>query len=757
MAHDTRHVHIVSSQLEPEELQLQRVRGVEEIGRPSLFELELLSPDPNLKINDLLGDKATIVLALPDGDRYFNGHFTSFGQAGTVGRYTRYHAELRPFFWLLTRASDSRIYKNMTVPEIIKDVIAQFGLGLLEDKLQGAYLTREYTVQYRESCFAFLSRLMEEEGIYYYFSHEETEHKMVLCDDRGSHKPVPNYEKIPFIDPEENANPREEHFSEWKHLQEFCTGAFAVNDFDFEAPRADLVAVLSQPLKHQHASLEQYDPLAGYVDAMDAGGGGDPNRGQRGETYARLRLEEAQAPHDRGLARGNARGPHPGSLFELTGHPREELNRELLVIRAEYEMFQPGFDAGSSAGKEAKKDAGDDKEEALFGVRLVTQPSKVPFRPERITPCPSIPGPHTAIVVGSGEINTDKFGRVKVHFPWDRKDADGCWLRVAQLWAGAGWGAQHVPRVGHEVIVEFIEGDPDRPIVTGRVYNGANASPFGLPDGATKSGILSRSSKGGSADNANEIRLEDKKGDEQLFLHAEKNMDTEVENDQTTWVGHDRHKKVDNDQTEDIKGNKTIHVVKNHKEEIDINMSLVVGSDETEDIGGNRTIAVGGDHNETIGGHQAVGVSGSAVWGVGGAGSIAFGGQGAFVVGSSLTQSVGNDHSSSVGDNTTFSTGKNLSMTSGKSSSLTVGEALTITVAKDWTSSVDGTNKTAVTKAFGLEAKTISLEGKDEIVLKCGSAEITLKKNGDITIKGNKIGIKGDGDVVMKGSKITQN
>ncbi len=756
MAHDTRHVHIVSP-LKPEELQLQRVRGFEEIGRPSLFDLELLSPDPALKIDDLLGDKATIVLALPDGERYFNGHFAGFGQAGTVGRYTRYHAQLRPFFWLLTRASDSRIFKKLTVPEIVKKVIGQFGIGQLEDKLQGTYLAREYTVQYRESYFDFLSRLMEEEGIYYYFRHEKAQHVMVMCDDRASLKAVPTYEKIPFIDPEQNANPREEHFSEWTHLQEVRSGAFAVNDFDFEVPRADLIAKLSRPLKHKHAGLEQYDPLAGFVDAMDAGGGGDPHRAARGETYARLRLEETQAPHDRGLARGNARGPHPGSLFELTGHPREDLNRERLVIRAEYEMFQPGFDAGSSAGKEAKKDGGNEKEETLFEVRLVTQPSKVPFRPERITPRASIAGPHTAIVVGAGEINTDKFGRVKVHFPWDREDADGCWVRVAQAWAGAGWGSQHVPRVGHEVIVEFIEGDPDRPIVTGRVYNGANASPFALPDGATKSGILSRSSKGGSADNANEIRLEDKKGDEQLFLHAEKNMDTEVEHDQTTWVGNDRHKKVDNDQTEEIKGNKTIKVLKDHDETILQNMTLLVQKNESETITENRKIDVGGNHTESIGGTQGVAVTKDAAWSAGGNGSITFSGSGAVSIGKALSEDVGAKYTMSVAEDATMSVGKAMTVTVAKNMGISVDDAMTLAVTKDSTVSIDGANKVTVAKAFGLEAKEVTIEGKDKITLKCGSAEITMEKNGDIKIKGKDIQLKGDGDVILKGSKVTSN
>lgn len=756
MAHETRHVHI-KSPLKPDELQLQRVHGVEELGRPFLFELELLSPDPHLKIDDLLGDKATIVLSLPDGERHFNGHITSFGQGGIVGRYTRYHAELRPFFWLLTRASDSRIFKKATVPEIVKQVLGQFGIGRVEDgSLQATYLAREYTVMYRETYFDFLSRLMEEEGIWYFFRHEKDQHVMVLCDDRASVKTVEGYEKIPFIDPEQNANPREEHFAEWTHLQEIRTGAFAVNDFDFEVPRADLIAKLSRPLKHKHAALEQYDPLAGFVDAMDAGGGGDPHRAERGETYARLRLEEAQAPHDRAEARGNARGPHAGCLFELTGHPREELNRELLVVRAEYDMFQPGFDAGSSAGKEAKKDGDDDDEESLFDINIVAQPSKVPFRPERVTPLASIPGPHTAVVVGGGEINTDKFGRVKVHFPWDREDADGCWVRVAQVWAGAGWGAQHVPRVGQEVIVEFIEGDPDRPIVTGRVYNGANASPFGLPDGATRSGILSRSSKGGSADNANEIRLEDKKGEEQLFLHAEKNMDTEVENDQTTWVGHDRKKTVDNDQFEEIKGNKKIHVIKNHTESIDENMSLDVKKNEEENIGGNRTIEVTGNFTETIHGVQGVTVDKDGAWSVGGNGTVNFSGTGTFSTGKKLTQDVGADMILSVADNATASVGKNLTLTVDKNAGVKVEGALSMSVTKDATVSIEGANKNTVTKDYGLKAKNILIEAETKIVIKAGDASITLE-GGNVIIKGGKIDVKGDSAIGMKASKITQN
>ena len=750
MALDTRHVHVVTP-LDPDQLMLHRVRAVEELGRLFQYDLELLSPDPHLKLGDLLGDKMTVVLSLPDGERYFNGIVSRIGQAGSHGRFTCYRCTLRPSLWFLTRASDSRIYPKLTVPDIVKKVVQQFGVGQVVEKLQHTYPVREYTVQYRETYFDFLSRLMEEEGIYYTFQHEKSQHKLVLCDDKSSHAVVSSYEKVPYIDPEQNAAAREEHLNEWTLIHEVQTAGYAVNDFDFVTPRADLTAKKSQALKHKHADLEQYDPVAGFVDAVDAGeGSGDPNKGARSDLLARVRLEELQAEYDRAHAAGNARGLACGALFELADHPRDDQNREYLVVRAEYHMFQPGYDSGSGRTK------GGDDEEPLYDLTLVTQPSKLPFRPVRTTRRPFLPGPHPAIVIGSGEIWTDKFGRVKVHFPWDRENTEGCWVRVAQLWAGGGWGGVHVPRVGQEVIVEFIEGDPDRPIITGRVYNGTNLPPFGLPGGATKSGILTRSTPSGGPDNANEIRFEDKKGEEQVFLHAEKNMDTEVEKDQTLWVGNDRTKKVDGNQVEEVKKNKKIHVLGTHIEDIDGKMSLHVKKSEDETIDGSRSVTVGGNHNETIAGVQGVTVGGAAAWSAGGAGSINWGGVGAIAVGGNLTFGVGGNMSQSVVGNTSLDCSKNVATTAGKSLSTDVTEDMSTSVGKKYVLNVGEESKTEVKKAYGLKAKEIMVEAEDGITLKSGDATIVIKK-GDVTIQGKNINVKMDSDIVMKGSKVAQN
>jgi len=746
------------SSLKKGDLLVQRVHATEALGRPFQYDLDLLSPDPALDLDALAGDKMTIEISTPEGPRYFDGIVAEVSQGAASGRYTRYHATLRPFFWLLSRASDSRIYKKSSVPAIIKEAIGRLGVGDVDDKgLQNTYLDREYVVQYRETYFDFLSRLMEEEGIYYWFKHDKGQHVMMLGDDHASHKTVSGYEKLAFIDPKVNANPREEHFSELKVSHLVVTGAFAVNDFDFEVPGADLQAKSSRPLKHKHASLEQYDPLAGYVDAVDAGNDGDGSRTDRGELFARVRLEALQAQHDRVAGRSNARGLVTGALFEITGHPRDDQNRELLVIGAEYKLFQPGFDAASSTGQTNVKE-GETKpeDEPMYQARFFMQPGKTPFRPERTTPRPFMRGPHTALVVGDGEIWTDKYGRIKVHFPWDREDTEGCWLRVAQTWAGAGWGALHIPRVGQEVIVEFIEGDVNRPIVMGSLYNGKNAPPFGQPGDATRSGLLTRSSSGGSADTANELSFEDKSGEEQIKIHAQKNMDTEVENDQTLWVGGNRTNTIDKNQSEEVKGEKKIKVHKNHTEDIDENMSLRVLKNVEENIGGSHTVETGGDHNENISGKQGVTVAKDAAWSAGGGGSIDFGGEGSFSTGAKMTQSAGAAYNFSSKDDSTFSVGKKLTLTVAKDAGIKVEGALTVSVTKDATVTVKGANKNEVTKAYGLKAKEITIEADSKIILKQGGATITLE-SGNIVIKGGTIDIKGDSAINMKASKLTQN
>lgn len=738
---DTRHVHLLSS-LPPDQLMIQRVRGFEELGRLFEFDLELLSPDPELKIDDLLGDKMTIVLDTALEPRYFNGIVTAFGHAGKHGRYERYFCTLRPFLWLMSHGSDCKIFPKMSVPDIVAKVVSDHGAGgLITRNLQRSYGEREYTVQYRESHFDFISRLLEEEGIYYHFDHTKDQHKLVICDDKASHE---NKGEVPFMDPSGGSASRRDYLKEWVQLKNVRPGAFVINDFDFFSPSADLAEVRKSPLKHKHANFEHYEPFSRFVQW-----GTDASAKLPARQIVETRLQEEQADHERIRTEGNIRTLAVGDKFDLVEHPRADQDQEYLVVRTDFTMFQPGYDSGSSSSKEGGS-------EEVFTLNAVVQPSKQAFRPERLTPRPIIAGPHTAVVV-TGGTSTDAQGRVKVQFPWDRLKTSSCWVRVASPWAGSGFGGLHVPREGQEVIVEFIEGDPDKPIVTGRVYNGSNLPPFGLPGGATKSGFLTRSMPDGSAATANELRLDDKKGDEQMFLHAEKNMDTEVEKDQTLWVGKNRTKTVDKDQAEEVKGNKKIQVHGVHIEDIGKTMSLTVKGSEDETIGGSRSITVGANHTETIAGVQGVTVGAAAAWSVGGAGSIAFGGVGSFTVGGNLTVGVGANHSTSAMGNSSNDVSGNVSITAGKKMSIDVADEMAVSVKKKYVIAVEDEHNVKVTKAYGLKAKEIMIEAEDKITLKCGDATIILEKGGDITVKGKNINHKADSDIVLKGGKIAAN
>jgi len=371
-------------------------------------------------------------------------------------------------------------------------------------------------------------------------------------------------------------------------------------------------------------------------------------------------------------------------------------------------------------------------EPASFNCRFSAMPSADPFRPERTTPRPMVRGPQTAVVVGPGgdEIYTDKYGRVKVQFHWDRdgkKDQNAsCWVRVAQVWAGKNWGWMTVPRIGQEVIVDFLEGDPDRPIVTGRVYNAEQMPPWALPANKTQSGILTRSSPGGSVANANQLRFEDKKGGEQVYLHAEKNQDIEVENDETHWVGHDRRKTIDHDETSLIKHD--------HTEKVGNNENIIIGVNRTENVGSNETVTIALMRTHTIGVNDALTV--------GAAQEVKVGATRALTVGASQTVNVGAGHKVSIGSD----------------QSMAVGGAETRTTAEARSTRGDEDDALQV-------GKNEDNDAGDSVTIKTGSASITMKKDGSIAIKGKdisidssgKVNVRASGNIVMKGSKILQN
>jgi type VI secretion system secreted protein VgrG len=439
----------------------------EELSRLFDYQLDLLSIKPDIDVDKILGKNVTVKVALPDDNtRYFNGFVTRFSQGARYGRYTRYSAMVRPWLWFLTRTTDCRIFQEMTVPNIVKKVFADHPTADFAFELTGTYKKWVYCVQYRETDFNFVSRLLEQEGIYYYVRHTDGHNTVVLTDSTSKHVPTPGYEKISFISPEEVVRPELERITKWDFNREIQPGVYVHDDYDLERPSVELRTRKTLTRSYAPSDYEVYDYPGLYIQKGD------------GEQYAGVRIDEFGSQFEEAHASTNAKGINTGALFTLEDNPREDQNCEHVILGAVHDLQFSDYEALPGGG------------ETQYRCNFSAMPSKQQFRPRRATPKPFVQGPQTAVVVGPAgdEIYTDKYGRVKVQFHWDRygkKDENSsCWIRVSHPWAGKGWGSVATPRIGQEVIVDFLEGDPDQPIITGRVYNAENLPPFGFPAGA---------------------------------------------------------------------------------------------------------------------------------------------------------------------------------------------------------------------------------------------------------------------------------
>ena len=526
--------------------------GSERISTLFDYRLELITENVEVDLDNILGKDITVQLdytpsdyVSPGSSRYFHGIVASCGLISSTDSFMHYEFSVRPWLWFLTRTADCRIFQETSVPDIIEQVLSESGFSDYEVNLSGSYETWRYCVQYRETDYNFLSRLMEQEGIYYYFKHENGKHTLMIVDGYGGHTTLPGYAEVPYFPVGGNLIRERDHIQQWQLSKQLQPGKFATKDFNFEIPKTNMLAQKPMAGSHAKANYEIYDYPGEYPSST-----GEPKVGN-GETVAKIRMEELAVQHEIASGSGNAEGLSAGYLFKLTNCEIGSQNREYLILESQCSFSLDDYRSNSSG-------------EMNFHNNISAISSKQQFRAPRMTPKPMVQGPQTAVVVGpSGEeIWTDKYGRVKLQFHWDRygksDENSSCWVRVSQVWAGQGWGSIHIPRIGHEVIVEFLEGDPDRPIITGRVYNGDNGVPYDLPANQTQSGIKSRSSKKGATANFNEIRMEDKKGDEELYIHAEKDMNVVVENDKTLKIGFD--KKDKGDYTVDVKNDRTATV-----------------------------------------------------------------------------------------------------------------------------------------------------------------------------------------------------
>jgi type VI secretion system secreted protein VgrG len=574
------------------------VHGTEALGRLFEFELDLVSEEELVDYAKLLGQNVTIRLNLVDGEkmRYINGFVSRFSFTGLddtrkdAKRIFFYRATLVPWTWFLTRHANCRIFQQKSIPDIIKQVCNDRGFTDLDMQLSGNYAAWDYCVQYRETDFNFISRLMENEGIYYYFTHEDGKHKMVLCDARTAHQAAEGAASLHFDEPD--LKTKEDTFIwDWTIGHEVTPTKVVLHDFNMIEPQTDLLR--SKDLDHSHDSgkYEVFDYPGGY------------QKGDDGVKYAQVRLEEAEAEYALAHATTAARPVHAGVIFTLEDHPVLDAE-EYLVTGASYHMHNDDLGLG------LPRQSG-----PVYRAQLTCIPKGCEFRTRRLTPKPVVQGPQTALVVGpSGdEIYVDKYGRVKVQFHWDREgkqdENSSCWIRVSQPWAGKKWGAVSIPRIGQEVIVEFLEGDPDRPIITGRVYNGENMPPHELPGFGHSMSLKTNSSPGGG--NFNEIRLTDEKDEEQMFIYAGKNYDMRVKNDRFENVEHDMHVTVTNDSFLEIQNKWHVKVASDVYQEFQADVHETITGNNYVDIGGNRSTKIAGNENTSIDGSKKEKVSGS--------------------------------------------------------------------------------------------------------------------------------------------------
>mgnify|MGYP000571896853 CR=1 FL=1 len=631
----------IETPLGKDKLLLTEFVGEESLSETFEFSATVLSADDlAIKPDALIGKEVAVTLNAKT-KKVFHGFVNRF-TAGEVQSHNmrEYSLTIVPWLWFLTRTESRRIFQNKDTKEIIKAVFDALGFSDYDILAKGGK-KREYCVQYGESDLAFVERLMAEDGFAYYFKHTDKKHTLVVVDQQSAFEPCTagglTYSRNSVLDNE---------ISHWDHAYVYRKGAWILNDYNFKEPAKSQLA--ESPTQSKFAGNKKYKHYD-YPSLYDFGSGAE---------LAKLRMEAEEVPQNRIGGASNCAAFFAGCLITIDKHESKDERGDYLLTRVMHVARDRSYFAGDGGA-------------STYFNEFHCIPATVPFRPQP-KPRPVMKGPQSAMVTGPAgeEIYIDEYGRIKVQFLWDREgkrdENSSCFLRVMQSWAGNQWGASFIPRIGHEVIVSFLDGDPDRPIVTGTVYNGANKPVY---SSKTQSGIKTRSTKGGTGANANELRFEDLKGSEQIFIHAERNLDTEVENDETHTVDHDRTKTVKHDENSTIENDR----------------NKTVNNNQTETIGKNKSISVGENHDEDV------------------------------------------------------------------------AKNMTISVGADLRESVEGNYSEAVTKAYDLTAKTITMQAQDRIVLQTGSAKIVMNSNGDITITGANITVKGSGDVVVKGSKVMSN
>ncbi|HRJ61286.1 MAG TPA: type VI secretion system tip protein TssI/VgrG [Azospirillaceae bacterium] len=555
----------VTTALGPDVLLAEKLTGTEALSTPFSFELTAISKNIDIKASALVGSAATVTLDVGQGDgalRYVNGLIDSVTGGDNAGYgYRRYILRLTPSFQMLSHTRDCRIFQNKNAKEIISLIFNEYDIGDVDfSKLMSQYEKREYCVQYNESYFDFISRICEEEGIFYYFVHKNGSHVLTFGDSSIS------YRKCNPSSFEISPGNTKHCINSWRHRHKFVTGKNSSCDYNFETPQDDLKAEIKTRI--DLPTISKYERFF-YPGRYE-------NKSQ-GACAVRTAMEGDEWTHDTAAGHGSAAALFAGGVFSITRHfaPSED-GKEWAITEIHHFATNASYFANSGENIENYENS------------FTSIPGKTVFRPQKTTPKPRIDGVQTAFVIGPDgkQVHVDRYGRIKVLFHWDRrggKEEDACWIRTAQAWAGKNWGATTVPRIGMEVIVSFIDGDPDRPLVTGCVNNAQTMPAYELKPDETRTVLRTRSSPSGTG--YNELRIEDRAGQEQIFIRAERDFHSRVKRERRDWVGADNHLHVSGESHE--------HVLKSRHE--------IVGGDHVEEINGGFSLTVDQDVNEKIG------------------------------------------------------------------------------------------------------------------------------------------------------------
>ena len=664
----------------------------ERISTPYCLDVALASSS-EIQFESVIEKESVLTVRGMDSERCFHGIVRKFEYKGKSGKTKHlYSAEVVPFTELLSLEQDCRIFQDKQVQEIVEDIFkdSKIPSDRYEFRLFNKEHLRRYCVQYRETDLAFINRILAEEGIYYFYEHTKDKHRMIFADDPVCYMPIAGDTTMTFK-PASGLNPEKEVISRIDISRSLCSGSYTQTNYNFKMPSVPL-ETKAQSRDENVRKYEIYDYPGQY---------GETDRGRK---LTKARMEGRTAMQEQAQGTGNCPRLLPGHTFKLAGHDFQSFNKEYMLVSVTHTVEQPQTmeeQAGSGG--------------ATYSNIFTAIPSNVPYHPDKPPQKPYIHGLQSATVVGpeNEEIYVDEFGRVKVQFHWDRlgkrDENSSCWLRCAQTWGGGGWGAVFIPRIGDEVLVSFMEGDPDWPIITGSVYNGRHTPLYDLPAGKTRTVIRTRSTPKGGYENYNELRFEDRAGNEEIYLQGEKDWNILIKNDKGQTIGHDETLSVANNRTKSVGVNQTISIGANHTETIGANKNETVTINKMETIGVAKELSIGGLYQVSVGAAMNETVAGAKAEEVGLTKAV--------LVGVNMTEKVMGNRS--------------------------------ISVEKDMTSTVR-LNST-------LKAKTITLEAEEEIIFKAGNSTITMKSSGDIVIEGSTLTEKASGEIVIKGAKTSIN